>query len=120
MFVFMVRVLGLVLVITPVVWPVLITWKTLAFPPQAILEYVEEWGGFPYPYWGMRYLLARYLLTRYFAFPGIGFPALVAFTSGLWLFFGRLSWKNIFTALLVAGPWFLLLCINWSYGMYGS
>jgi hypothetical protein len=91
------RILGWLLVVTPVAVPLIGTWYTFAFPSQQLLDYMAESGG--RPPWDAKYLLVQYIST-----PALVLPSLAILGAGLWLLLAKLSWKNGITAIVVTVP----------------
>ena len=103
--------LGLLLVITPVVLPLVAIPHALARPPAKKVRSVWIESQLPWDGWAA----ALY----YFSDPMFLVSSLLALAAGAWLLLSPLSWKNGLFALMVAIPWFLLvtlLCFHMLHG----
>jgi hypothetical protein len=103
------RILGLLLIITPLVLPLAVIPHALLFSPNAVLY--PDWGDYLLQWsvpWGARWDVWA-IATCYISDPKFMIPSLAAFAAGLWLWRYPLSWKNILTGMVVAVPWFLAL-----------
>jgi hypothetical protein len=92
------RILGVVLVVTPIILPFLVVPWALDHPPPNAMNIL--WHGRPIT-WSL-----WPVVWRYFGNPLVTVSSLGAILAGLWLLLDEFSWKCTFFALLVSVVWF--------------